>query len=119
MNEYAPTPCIEPNCFKMVVKKGRCAKHQLPAYITNYRNDRLPSDWNTRRQIVLRRDKHICYICQEAKATEVDHIVNETDDHSLENLAAVCKECHSKKTNREAQEAKQRMRTKMSYRKFM
>jgi 5-methylcytosine-specific restriction enzyme A len=115
---YAPTPCIERNCVQMVFKEGRCKKHQIPAFINHNRQRRLPTDWNTRRNVVLRRDKHTCYVCGEKNATEVDHVIN-NDDHSLENLKAICRQCHQKKTSREGNQAKANNKPKMVYKKYM
>lgn len=76
------------------------------------RKDRLPADWPTRRQRILRRDR---YKCQEiidgrrhlAPAREVDHIVP-GDDHRDENLRAICTACHRKKSSAEGVAAQRR-----------
>lgn len=50
---------------------------------------------------MLKRDRRICYICQQPGANEVDHI-RPGDDHSLSNLAPVHGDpCHKAKTIRE------------------
>jgi 5-methylcytosine-specific restriction protein A len=72
---------------------------------TSDRRERLPSDWHTRRQIILRRAHYVCQECKKAKATDVDHI-NRGDDHSLKNLRALCYNCHKTKTQNEAFEAR-------------
>lgn len=102
----------------MATKKGRCDKHQLQAFPTNYRSERLPKDWNTRRNIVLKRDNRICYICGGANADSVDHVIN-NDDDSLENLKAVHQNvepyCHRTKTAQEANTAKRNNRIKQTF----
>jgi 5-methylcytosine-specific restriction endonuclease McrA len=76
------------------------------------RRARLPGDWALRRIRVLRRDAYRCQAkgatgrpCG-APANEVDHIVR-GDNHAYENLQAICRECHKKKTQAEAQAARQ------------
>jgi 5-methylcytosine-specific restriction protein A len=65
--------------------------------------------------VVLRRDKGICYLCGEAGADTVDHIVA-GDDHSLPNLASVHDRipphCHRLKSSNEGNEAKKNNRIK-------
>ena len=114
----APSPCLTIDCYNVATNKGRCAKHQLPAFTSNYRKERLPADWNTRRNIVLKRDNRICYICNGPNADSVDHIIN-NDDNSLENLKAVHQNvepyCHRTKTAQEGNTAKKNNRIKQSY----
>lgn len=63
--------------------------------------------WDKARQATLKRDRHLCQVCEAAGrvtvATEVDHITPKaeggTDDMS--NLAAICSNCHKAKTARE------------------
>lgn len=104
----APTPCSTAGCHQMVKAKGKCAEHQTHWQGTT-RRERLPSDWSTRRLIVLKRDKGICYICGKAGADTVDHVLA-GDDHSLSNLRPVHDRtpphCHRFKTSREANAAK-------------
>lgn len=76
------------------------------------RRARLPQDWDSRRASVLRRDSFRCKIAGagcSGIATEVDHI-RRGDDHRLENLRAVCRSCHRKKSQAEALEAQRRKR---------
>jgi len=104
---HAPTPCLK--CNKLATNKGRCPDHQLPAWQGSTRRARYPSDWNTRRLIVLKRDKGICYICQGPNADAVDHLIA-GDDHSLNNLKAihdhVPPHCHRQKSTQEGIAAK-------------
>lgn len=70
------------------------------------RRDRLPPDWAQRRKRVLRRDGHKCQwvktsgqLCLQP-ANQVDHR-NPGDDHSNENLQALCEWHHLKKSGGE------------------
>ena len=105
----APTPCLEAGCRENATHQGRCSPHRRPAFIGSTRGSRLPNDWRTRRSIVLKRDQSICYLCGEAGADTVDHVIA-GDDHSLENLKAVhdrvAPHCHRYKTSNDAHEAK-------------
>jgi 5-methylcytosine-specific restriction protein A len=104
----APTPCLETGCREHATYQGRCPTHKRPPYYGSTRRERLPRDWSTRRQVVLRRDKGICYICGGINADTVDHLIA-GDDHSLENLRAVHDRvephCHRQKTAQEGNDA--------------
>ena len=76
------------------------------------RRTRLPKNWPSLRASVLRRDSYRCQIRLDGCsgiATDVDHIAR-GDNHSLENLRAACSECHKKKTQAEALEARRKKR---------
>lgn len=72
----------------------------------------LPPDWEARRVLVFSRDGFVCQLHYEGVctkgATEVDHI-DRNDDHTLENLRAVCHACHTKRTQAQAAEATRRL----------
>lgn len=110
----APTPCLEPDCHNHTTFHGRCETHQRP-WAGSTRKKRLPPDWQTRRLIVLKRDRGICYLCGADRADTVDHI-KPGDDHSLENLAAVHDRtpphCHRAKSSAEGNAAQAGNRTK-------
>lgn len=59
--------------------------------------------WRTLRAFVLSIEP-LCRECESYKrhviATEVDHVNNDPADNRLENLASLCKPCHSAKTRR-------------------
>lgn len=66
------------------------------------RKSRLPSNWKMLRLHVLKRDDYKCQETDHGKrctdvATEVDHIVA-GDNHRPENLRALCRRHHSKKS---------------------
>lgn len=72
---------------------------------------RLPSDWQTRRMRVLRRDGYKCQArdsrgvpCGEP-ANQCDHVVP-GDDHSLDNLQALCRWHHARKSSAEGAAAR-------------
>lgn len=106
----APTPCIEQDCYEYAVNKGRCQKHYKP-WVGSTRKQRLPRDWETRRQIVFRRDNWTCHICgsNNPPADTIDHVI-QGDDHSLENLKPVHDNqpphCHRKKSAKEGNRAR-------------
>jgi 5-methylcytosine-specific restriction enzyme A len=114
----APTPCLENGCGGYATRMGRCPTHQLPAWNNSTRKQRLPSDWNTRRQIILRRDKNICHVCGDPGADGVDHIIA-GDDHSLKNLAPIHDRtppfCHKYKSSQEGNAAQRGNRTKRKH----
>lgn len=72
------------------------------------RSRRLPANWRRLRAGVLKRDGWLCQIggpdCQRL-ATQVDHI-EPGDDHSFDNLQAVCARCHASKSAGEGIEAR-------------
>lgn len=96
------------------MKNGRCPACQKP-WEGSTRKSRLPKDWQTRRLIVLKRDKATCYICGGAGADTVDHVIA-GDDHSLTNLKAVHDKvepfCHRYKSSQEGNETQRLNKTK-------
>lgn len=70
----------------------------------NPRSQRLPADWQQRRNRILRRDGHTCVLC-DAPANQVDHI-RPGDDHSDGNLQSLCFACHARKTKQESAAAR-------------
>lgn len=114
----APTPCLEAGCKNYATYQGRCNDHKK-VWVGSYRRLDLPSDWQTRRQIVFNRDNYTCHICgsNNPKADSIDHIdQSKSTDHSLENLAPihtnVAPYCHRLKTQQEAERARNQNRTK-------
>lgn len=78
---------------------------------TSDRRSRLPGDWASRRIRVLRRDGYVCqardstgHLCG-YPANQVDHI-NPGDDHDLDNLQALRRWHHARKTSAEGAAAR-------------
>lgn len=86
-------------------------RSRAAAWQGSTRRSRLPHDWATRRVRVLRRDGYKCQARNAmgtpclAPAGEVDHITP-GDDHDLENLQAMCKRCHARKSSAEGNAAR-------------
>lgn len=70
--------------------------------------------WDKLRLRILERDKYLCQQCltrgRVTPAREVDHILpkHKGGTDALENLSAICKNCHAEKTAKEAAEAQGR-----------
>lgn len=117
VKKYVGVFCLQAGCKKVASKNHRCDDHQLPAFSTNYRTERLPDNWAQLRETVLRRDKGVCYLCGEYGADAVDHIEN-NDNNELSNLKAVHHnvrnsqglQCHRQKTSWEGWKGKQQKR---------
>jgi 5-methylcytosine-specific restriction endonuclease McrA len=79
---------------------------------TSRRRQRLPENWHDIRLPVLRDADWICELQLEGvcrgTATDVDHI-RRGDDHSRENLRAVCFRCHAKKSSMEGHARKKEL----------
>ena len=54
--------------------------------------------WRKLRAAVLR-EHPLCALCRTATATEVDHRDDDPTNNERSNLSALCKPCHSRKTN--------------------
>jgi 5-methylcytosine-specific restriction protein A len=110
----APTPCLQKGCPAKAIRNGKCKDHTV-YWQGSLRKQTLPKDWRTRRLIVLRRDRGICYICNEPNADRVDHI-EPGENHSLDNLApihdAVAPHCHRFKSSQEGHKSKAGSRVK-------
>lgn len=101
MVRQAPfVPCLENECNEYATNHGRCKRHQKPAFALNRRRERLPKDWNSRRDQTFRKYGNMCYVCSKNIATEIDH-VQPGDNHALWNLRPICVQCHRSKTGRE------------------
>jgi len=118
-----PSNCTYPGCANLAHGTSpRCSEHPYPTK-SKYRHKATDSlrdsnsrKWEAIRQQVFRRDKHLCQPCQQkgldTLAEEVDHIqaVSLGIDDTLDNLQAICRSCHSKKTNEEAQQRRERLK---------
>lgn len=68
--------------------------------------------WRRLRELVLARDGKLCQVCLAGNkltpAHGVDHIIPRArgGKDELENLRAICKDCHDRKSGREGREAR-------------
>ena len=114
----APKPCRRAGCALLVYGgNGYCPSHQTDAQKdwvkAPGKSGRGGRPWRRLRDQVLRRDGYICQ-CDDCKqrlmplvAHEVDHIDNTRDaagdlNDDPDNLMAINKDCHQKKTQAEA-----------------
>jgi 5-methylcytosine-specific restriction endonuclease McrA len=76
------------------------------------RGSNMGSRWAAIRQKVLRDSGGVCAKCGEDGACEVDHIVSRRLGGSNEynNLQALCRNCHARKSSSEGNAAKARLR---------
>lgn len=93
---------------------GYCDEHQDKAVAWVRPNSKTTKQrgyagaWRKKRAAVLSRDNGLCQVCKSkgiyTPATEVDHIKNKADggDDSIDNLQAICKDCHKIKTHSES-----------------
>jgi 5-methylcytosine-specific restriction enzyme A len=107
----APTPCAYRGCQELAVYKSKCRAHQPPPWLGSNRQDRLPKDWATRRQIIMKQHEGVCHLCGGRGADAVDHVIA-GDDHSLENLRPVHERiapyCHRYKSSAEGNAARKK-----------
>ena len=108
MPPQAPRFCAVPGCAQVTTRR-RClahaavAEHARPNYALRrwYRTPR----WQALRATILREAGYTCADCgQVFLALEVDHIVRHEGDPARfwdrANLQALCRMCHSRKTQR-------------------
>ena len=105
--------CRKPGCVQAISSPGFCEKHVKSSDGWSQTNRASPSargyDWKWRktRGRILERDSGLCQLCLEQglliPASEVDHIVSRANggNDDSDNLQAICRSCHKKKTNRE------------------
>lgn len=106
--------CIEHPCPRPVVDRGRCEDHRHPAWEGAAPAEGRPTGraWRRLRAEILARDSHICYICKQPGADQVDHIRSIKEGGAKwapGNLGAVHEDpCHKAKTQAEAKRGKKR-----------
>lgn len=109
----APKPCRHPGCGHLVRDgSGFCPDHKRArpgSFADKSRGTRhqrgYGAAWDALRKVVMQRDAGLCQPCRGdgrvTLATMVDHIKPRaeggTDD--LDNLQAICRECHARKTD--------------------
>lgn len=124
MATAAPKPCRRAGCSALVYGgNGYCDRHQADAerewVKAPEHSGRGGRQWRRLRLQVLERDGWLCQCeaCARRRvplvAHEVDHISNERDengqlDDSPENLRAMNRDCHRKKTQQEAARGRRR-----------
>lgn len=115
-----PHPCAQPGCPNIVTGRTRCATHTPPGWQHTTRAAHTGSGWTQRaaRRRILDRDRHVCHVCHQPGADQVDHVIAlaeggaDTDD----NLAAIhARPCHAAKTAAESARARARNRTARSH----
>ena len=96
-------PCLHPGCRALVNAGERYCPEHKQQYARKVDTSHYDRRWQKMRLIFLQ--KHpLCEACWKAgrltPATEVHHIIAVADGGSdrEENLQALCKPCHSKKT---------------------
>lgn len=115
MPDRIKRPCRIPGCANYTTaKSGYCDKHKHYGW-HNYQNvlgkgnqnKRYGHTWRKTRDKILSRDCGVCQPCKRrgivTAATIVDHIKPKAKGgtDSPENLEAICKACHAKKTARD------------------
>lgn len=90
-------------CLNLAVRDGKCKDHGRKPWVNiSKRNKDRPTDWNSRRAFVLKRDRK-CRKCGSTSDLEVDHRLpiafGGTWDYA--NLWVLCKVCHGRKTLRD------------------
>lgn len=116
MPKRAARACAKPGCPNLVTGRGRrfCDEHQVEEYRRQDAQRGSASsrgynaNWRRIRGMYLRRhpwceDPFGIHGAELVAATEVDHIIPLRDGGSnrFDNLQALCKSCHSRKTVRE------------------
>lgn len=98
-------PCPVPGCPEL----APCPEHRRTPWAGSNRRARLPKNWRSMHERILRRDRRICHLCGGPGADAVDHI-EAGDNHSPANLAAVHQDvapyCHRRKSSGEGHAAR-------------
>lgn len=113
-----PKPCV---VCRVLVRDGssRCEQHKVApgTFADKRRGTRhergYGTAWDRVRKQILRRDAGLCQPCKQAghitpSCNTVDHIISKADRGTDEpsNLQTICNPCHTAKTAREAQQAR-------------
>lgn len=102
MSPRAPKKCGKPGCEDRVTATTYCAAHTPVWKNPSGRRQRLPADWDERRDAVRVRAHGRCQALTHQPecsglGTECDHITP-GDNHALTNLQWLSTPCHKKKT---------------------
>jgi 5-methylcytosine-specific restriction endonuclease McrA len=91
----AATLCVVPGCPYTAAYRGRCLAHSVKGPAKRGSTWR----WRRQRQVILRRDDYVCWICLRSGADSVDHVTpvkhGGTDDAS--NLRAAHLTCNQRR----------------------
>lgn len=102
----APKICSHPGCPAL----QPCADHPKIPWASSSRRERTVSGsaQQKRARRVLYNHGFICHICNQPGATQVDHVtpLSQGGPDSEHNLRPAHKECHTRKTQREAAAAR-------------
>ncbi|NYZ69789.1 HNH endonuclease [Endozoicomonas sp. SM1973] len=116
MPKRTPRPCRSLDCSGLTREKhGYCEQHKQQASgWTQWQKNKgnrhqrgYGKPWERLRKLVLERDTYLCQMCllmnKYTPANIVDHIKPKSQggDDALENLQAICRACHQKKTDQE------------------
>ncbi len=101
--------CLERGCPNIQTYRGRCPEHARQRTADrNRQRQQSRKVYDSRRWRILRRhvlvNNPICQMCDNALATDVDHIVpieQGGDPWALSNLQALCARDHGRKTKAE------------------
>lgn len=113
MPKAAPRPCTFPGCRAYAAKDGRCDQHKHQAGWQRSKTESASQRgyghrWRKIRDRIMARDRSLCQTCLRlgifTRATEVDHIACKAlgGSDSDDNLEAICRTCHKRKTQQEA-----------------
>ncbi len=115
MPTLTPKPCRHPGCAALVASGGYCEAHKRVApgsFADRARGSRhergYGSQWDRLRASVMARDAGLCVPCRvmgrASPARAVDHVVPKSQGGTdeLDNLQAICIDCHREKTARES-----------------
>ena len=115
-------PCAFPNCPALTTAKhGYCLQHkkltdQEYSKQRTYHKKYYTKRWQKLRIVVLSGQpfcadpymQHARYQDGRVRATEIDHIDGDPNNDLMDNLQALCKSCHSRKTALEQDRWKRR-----------
>ena len=99
--------CAHPRCPNPATYRGRCPTHTRTNNQRTHRNRHI---YNSKRWKHLRRrvlfEQPICAHCNNALATDADHIQpihHGGNPYARTNIQGLCHPCHSRKTRQEQQ----------------
>ena len=104
-------PCSQPGCPNLAVKRGRCAKHQVPAWNGRRGFEGYKGDWLKIRAQVLK-EEPTCRRCKVKPSDTVDHNIPKAEGgtDARGNLRGLCKDCRKIKDAEDAASGRRRAR---------